>query len=132
MNYKKNSLDVGRTTDCIHDLKINDVQGRTTSNNDLLKIELIKDNLKKLDLALCGSDQIRRKQPMSFSMLKAMVANVLEEQLQNSFIAQQEKGRVKDTAIREDPVPSRDPSSPPSRGASRVTLQGSSFQSLEG
>ena len=55
-------------------------------------------------LALCHSGQVHRKGPKSYSSLKAMESDALEDQQQNSYIAQIEKGWLKDKAIPVAPV----------------------------
>ena len=50
-------------------------------------------------LALYHADQIHRKKPKSYLMLKALVTDVLKDQQQNSLIAPKREGQVKDRAV---------------------------------
>ena len=55
-------------------------------------------------LAPYPSNQIQRKEPKSYSRLKGMTSNVLEDQQQHSLTAQNQTGQVKDRANRVAPV----------------------------
>ena len=96
--------------------QINDVQGtatvegtrKGTSKETFLESfyhrKLEKSTLRQNALERCHSDQTHRKEPKSYSILKAMVSDALADKQQHRLIGQKQKGRVKDRAI---PVASR-------------------------
>ena len=65
-----------------------------------------KSSLIKNASALSHSDLVHRKEPKSYTKLKSLGTDFLEDQLQGTRIAQRERGSVEDEAI--PVVPERD------------------------